>query len=118
MRSTARCSATASALAMGETALDVQARERSLTSRWRATRRRMGRHRDGSGRPYALGTTKKTDERIRTADAAYRAVLRVKRVADAVAAEDQAVADAFASVNARFRSRFGAKPGEDRPAEA
>jgi hypothetical protein len=59
-----------------------------------------------------------SDERIRTADAAYRAALRVKRIADAVAAEDQAVADAFETVNARFRSRSGTAPGEEGPVEA
>jgi hypothetical protein len=44
-----------------------------------------------------------SDARIVANDAAYRAVLKVKRVADAVAASDTAVADAFAAVNSRFR---------------
>jgi hypothetical protein len=49
-----------------------------------------------------------SDARMRTADAAYRAALKVKRVADAVAESDPDVADAFASVAERFRARTGA----------
>lgn len=45
-----------------------------------------------------------SDARMLAADAAYRAALKVKRIADAVAATDQAVADAFASVSERFRT--------------
>jgi hypothetical protein len=48
-----------------------------------------------------------TDARIVANDLAYRAALKVKRIADAVGEADAAVADAFASVNERFR-RIGA----------
>ncbi len=44
-----------------------------------------------------------SDTRMRTADEAYRAALKIKRVADAMAETDPAVADAFAKVNERFR---------------
>jgi len=43
-----------------------------------------------------------TDARLRTVDEAYRMALKVKRIADAVAATDVDVADAFAAVNERF----------------
>lgn len=46
-----------------------------------------------------------TDARIIANDAAYRAALKVKRIADAVAETDQDVADAFASVSERFRNQ-------------
>ena len=48
-----------------------------------------------------------TDARIVTADAAYRAALKVKRIADAVGATDQDVADAFASITNRFKTGGG-----------
>jgi len=44
-----------------------------------------------------------TDARMKSSDAAYRAGLKVKRIADAIGDTDPAVADAFASVGERFR---------------
>jgi hypothetical protein len=44
-----------------------------------------------------------SDARIVANDAVYRAALKVKRIADAVAAADTDVAEAFAAVNERFR---------------
>lgn len=52
-----------------------------------------------------------SDARMLAADAAYRAALKVKRIADAVAATDQAVADAFANVSDRFRTAGAASGG-------
>jgi hypothetical protein len=53
------------------------------------------------------------DARLIANDAVYRAALAVKRVADAVAETQPAVADAFAPVNERFKSgpRKASEPG-------
>ena len=50
-----------------------------------------------------------TDARILANDAAYRAALTVKRIADAVGEADASVAEAFAGVNERFRRMSTAK---------
>lgn len=44
-----------------------------------------------------------TDARMVAQDLAYRDALKVKRIADAIAQTDQAVADAFSAVRDRFR---------------
>jgi hypothetical protein len=53
------------------------------------------------------------DARLIANDAVYRAALAVKRVADAIAETQPAVAEAFAPVNARFKSgpRKAPEPG-------
>lgn len=53
-----------------------------------------------------------TDARIIANDDAYRDGLKVKRVADAIAETDPAVAEAFATVSDRFRNAPGAAPVE------
>jgi hypothetical protein len=55
-----------------------------------------------------------SDARIIASDAVYRAALKVKRIADAVAASDADVAEAFAGVSERFRRVPSPK---DEPAE-
>lgn len=55
-----------------------------------------------------------TDARMKSSDAAYRAGLKVKRIADAIGDTDPAVAEAFASVGERFRR--GGRP-EPTPVE-
>jgi hypothetical protein len=57
-----------------------------------------------------------TDARILARDAAYRAGLKVKRIADALATDDTEVADAFAVVTERFRR--GSTPSPSDPVEA
>lgn len=56
-----------------------------------------------------------SDARMIANDAAYRAALKVKRIAHAVAATDPDVADAFASVTGRFRTGGGAEPAAPTP---
>lgn len=55
-----------------------------------------------------------TDARMRSSDAAYRAALKVKKIADAIGDTDPGVAEAFATVSERFRrgSRTEPVPGE------
>ena len=55
-----------------------------------------------------------SDARIVANDAAYRAALKVKRIADAVGAADPSVAEAFAGVTERFRRMPAPK---DEPAQ-
>ena len=57
-----------------------------------------------------------TDARLVANDAAYRAALKIKRIADAVAETDQAVADAFATVSERFRRMAPPAKAPDAPA--
>ena len=52
-----------------------------------------------------------SDARIIANDAAYRAALQVKRIADAVGTTNPSVAEAFAGVTERFRRMPAAKPG-------
>jgi hypothetical protein len=53
-----------------------------------------------------------SDARLVAMDAAYRAALKVKRIADAITTADTEVAEAFASVTERFRRA----PSKDEPA--
>jgi hypothetical protein len=56
-----------------------------------------------------------TDARIVANDEVYRAALAVKRVADAIAATDPSVGEAFEKVTARFRRSPSAPADESTP---
>ena len=57
-----------------------------------------------------------TDARIASNDLAYRAALKVKRIADAIGTTDPAVAHAFATVTSRFRPGVKTAPAQTKPA--